>query len=574
MLGWHLPQAVNDESISKACTAVSLRYQPFYQNKLRLQGHWNKHRGLVRISTEKNDFQVFEKGADFICMSGAPTTFNDDEVIRLDARDLSSRLFNPIGEVNHTVINDINPPFSLARFNSSTDCLTLVHDGLGYDKLFLYESSDKLVFSNKCWPILNLLGKKAKPDYHAWRLWFAFGWFPRLLTPFADIRVLDRGEIITCRQQGIDYGGSSSLPTWLEDARTLRRDDLLDRASKSFGGVIRSYTGKNDTHSNSRCSADLTGGLDSRAICSEIIRTGVPVRFYTGGTADSPDVKVARQIASRFNLDWHHEPPSMNTRTEPDQEEVAAKFARMLIWDEGCVEPNRFAAMSPVPNSGKLKAYFGGGTSEISKGFYYDANRDPERLLTTIDALNTARSRYVLGAKELLSDEQCVEDELTHAIASATALGLKGYDIADHFYIDERVRRWSSTHSAFNPFDSSVQPFLTVDHIRLAFALSPLERSQKLFQNHIIACNAPALCNIALGYSEPPSEQDYWLVFFRSHPEMLQKVLSCCDTKLANVLDMDKTKCKLSRILDGKDYDTYFLLRLLAFDFWMAEYGA
>jgi hypothetical protein len=76
------------------------------------------------------------------------------------------------------------------------------------------------------------------------------------------------------------------------------------KAMKVFNSLIVSSAQR-----SSSVSADLTGGLDSRAICSAVIANGLNCNFLTGGPALSVDVQIAKRIASQFDLKlWRHSP--------------------------------------------------------------------------------------------------------------------------------------------------------------------------------------------------------------------------------------------------------------------------
>lgn len=178
----------------------------------------------------------------------------------------------------------------------------------------------------------------------------------------------------------------------------------------------------------------------------------------------------------------------------------------MVLWDEGFVEPNRFDSMDLQPRPGKRERYLSGGISEVSKGYYYTKHH-PAPYSVAPDPLGAAKNHFLRRTATTLRDPRPVAAEFEMAVARGAPLATSDYDLADYFYLDEHVRCWNSAHTAFNLFRRGVQPFLNIDHIKLAFALTPVERGRQLFQKHLIAVNAPGLLHVDDPGSREPEKR-------------------------------------------------------------------
>jgi hypothetical protein len=589
VLGWQLNRAVEDRDVQQTMFQVKARYQPLFSDTVRSSGLWHQNQGLLHFDVEQNgDPGLHVADGRIICLTGKPTITGDDSTrgTSVGAKDLDERIHVSLGRFDRGLIHQINPPFTLCSFDKESQLLYVVHDGLGEDQFFISESEYGVVFSNKCWPILQLLGAAPRIDHSAWKYWFCMGWFPGNSTPFQNLRYLERGAVVVADSRGITVDAEDTFSTWLGPAEDGQSTHPMARALGSFREVIRLHRPGEAAYS-----ADLTGGLDSRAICSVLINEGLPCRYVTGGSSLSADVILARKIARRFRLDWTHAKPGPFGSRHDLSVLIEAQFRKMLLWGEGLVEPNRFQHFGVEKSATMHGTDLGGGSGEISKGHYYahrlsatsDARFDYADFLPPFERVATA----------LLADDASFEltSLIRDQVAGGAVYGVSGFSLLDYFYLSERTRRWQSAHLAINLFDVTVLPFINIEHIKLAFAMQPGDKAAHKFQEFIIAQNAAVLLQIPMNdelYRNPlywfsravPRvrwlgglvNESGWPGYFRSDGrEFIERVLSS-ETPLWQILDRDKSRKRWRAFLRGASSHLQVFLQMMSFSFWHSTF--
>ena len=289
ILGWQLSRPIDDVRVRALMEQIGHRYQPLFLERLQGVGLWQGNQGLLHIDVPRAGDAGLDRSDERICcLTGRPTTSGEDsrpQTAPLGAGALYDRLVTSTTAIQTDVVRRINPPFTLCWFDRRSGRLGVVHDGLGEDQFFVSHTEAGLVFSNRCWPILRLLGGPPRIDTAAWKYWFCMGWFPGTATPFENIRALDSGEIIVGDSRTVSSTASNALPCWIERRGELDTPTLMARAAEGVRDVVRQ-----NQPATGEFGADLTGGIDSRAICSLLVNGRFRCRYYTGGSTLSPDV--------------------------------------------------------------------------------------------------------------------------------------------------------------------------------------------------------------------------------------------------------------------------------------------
>lgn len=592
IVGWQLTGGVEDRDVRRRIGQIKARYQPLFQETIEHTGFWRQGQGLLHFDVPQPDDRGLWVGAEsLICVTGRPSITADASPLYgapLTAKVLHDHLFGSTAQVDRRVLHHINPPFTLCRFDKNNHMLNVVHDGLGADQFFIAATGRGIIFSNKCWPILLFLGESPRIDLDAWRYWFCLGWFPESATPFENVRSLARGEIIRADSHTVAFDSEDTFRSWiLPSGDRHSTPALVARASDSVRQIIRS-----NRTAGARYSSDLTGGLDSRAICSVLIKEGIPCIFYTGGSRHSGDVILARRIAKRFNLEWHHVAEPGFGRRDHSATRMDVQFKRLLLWGEGLVEPNRFEHFRRESCPTEHGAYLSGGSSEISKGHYY-ANllRKEHELPSDLHAALTGLEGRI---GQLLRDADSfnVRQRLRDQIALGELYGIGGLTLLDFFYLNERVRRWQSAHLAVNLFDRTVLPFVNVEHIQLAFAMRPADKAERRLQTFIIAQNAEELLRVGFADSVPVTLWAFlwrailkhrrlaalmktysWADYLRGDGRVVVDTVLSTQSVLWQILDRNKARARWNEFIRGSNQEFHFLLGLVAFRQWYAMYA-
>jgi asparagine synthase (glutamine-hydrolysing) len=223
-----------------------------------------------------------------------------------------------------------------------------------------------------------------------------------------------------------------------------------------------------------RISCGLTGGRDSRLVAALPTRAGLDVRCHSWGLPDSPDVEIARDIASRFG--WRHQVSSL------ESEDVLAAWAeasqRLVRQNDGLASvwlAPSVLGQDSAPTPQQLLVFGVGG--EIARSFYggphlFGRNRDSrwvkqylaDGLLRRHDGLLTERSRRLAAH----SIDQFVD--------GAASDGFDPVDVPDLFYAFDRVRRWGGTTlCSARPQSDVAAPLCSRPFITAAFSLPAVE---------------------------------------------------------------------------------------------------
>lgn len=588
ILGWQLDRRLDDRDIAATIARIKARYQPLFEDPIHHAGVWHENQGLLHFDVVQGDDPgVHLDPARIICLSGSPS-ITGDRARRYRAKDLYDYIHGSLGRADRGTLHHINPPFTLCWFDKRTQELGLAHDGLGADQFFVAETSHGMVFSNKCWPILHFLKEAPRIDDAAWQYWFCLGWFPGNSTPFENVRHLGRGEFIRADSRTVRFDSEDTLASWISPVKAEFPTSLMTRAMDSARQLIRL-----NQPTRARYGSDLTGGLDSRAICAVLIKDGIPCTFYTGGPRYSSDVVVARRIAKRFHLDWVHVKDPPFWRHEDLPHIVDAQFTKLLLWGEGLVQPARFQHFQVAPAPTTHHSYLSGGSSEISRGPYYNRvlTKDKDQGVEYRKALALFESRITtapLSEAAAFNGTRLVREQ----VANGEAYGLRELDLLDFLYLTEKMRRWQAAHRAINLFDSSVVPFFNIEHIKLGFAMRPLDKAERRFQSFVIAQNAAELLHLAFGNSFRFKLQERlvrvmsrsqwlggmlktlgWAEYLRVDGKSEIEEIFASDTPLWGILEKGKAAAKWRAFLRGSDQNLQFPLGLMAFQRWYAMYG-
>lgn len=598
ILGWQLPDKLNSDKISDIITDVKNRYQYLFAEKLMHHGLWNQNQGLLHFDANVADNSLLKhNGHKIVCASGQPNITNNRlnfSPSYLDAHSLEKLFFNETGEADPESLDQINPPFTFCSFDKNKKALSVIHDGLGLDQFFILELKNGIIFSNKCWPILQLYEKPPSIDYYAWKLYFTLGWFPENFTPFKEIRTLKHGEIISCDGFNIRSHTEDVFHSWFAGKRknACNLNQGLEAAKSSFDQIIiMNHDGQKNLDMG------LTGGMDSRAICSAIIKNKIPCEFLTRGTPDDYDVIIAKRIASQYKLKHTCENEVSNY---PSIDTLKSQFEKLVLWSECLVEPVRVSGIPLEPHKSKFGYYISGAGGEISRGYYYTSPYLThtkflvhEHLYSRLIILNEF-SKVERYKNTIIDSKQFkIVDYLYNQISKGKQYGIANLSLLDFYYLNERMRRWFSAHLAANLFDNAIIPFINIDHFQLAFSLNLQQKSERLFLKFIMEKNEATLLKFPVNealyqtsyfriiriirkLTKKDSFKTYkhyeWEKIFKHSGKNAIATILHTNSPLWDILEKKKAQLKFNAYLAGKDHDNLFLLRLLAFDTWFKTF--
>jgi asparagine synthetase B (glutamine-hydrolysing) len=582
VVGWTSQRPLDSGEIQLLLQKVAQRYQVLFKDELGIVALHSRHRGLACIGVNlENSFHLHSSNEQLVCLLGNPsiTTPLVSEKGTPGAKELFDLVRDPRDASRLSPL--INPPWSVWWFDKPADQVGCLTDGLGLSRVFLAELDGITCFSNKCWPITQHLGKSFPMNQVAWAHWFTQGWFPGTATAFEDIQIMGPGEHRSWDAQGARLHGIDSLSQWLAAGNVMDVPSLLDAATSSFSNFLGQQAAGN-------CTADLTGGIDSRAICAGIMAHSGACEFITGGRWFSDDVIIARKIASRFRLDWRSE-ESLEAEMDPEAatEATRLRFEKMTLWDEGNVEPNRFEHFPTAGVAQDLSVNLNGSGSEISRAFYYSSNSKGGADDIAADAFSTYRAKTRSKAANILLEAGPVHALLDQGLFAGNRYHLGELGLLDFYYLNERIRRWYQAHLCMNLTQTSRSPFLTVDHIRLAFAFSPRAKARSEFQFHLIKSFCPELLSLPINEQIGLSLQWRWrnlprvrnLLQPTGGPSRIARVLDYslerhlpADSPIWGIIKASELSRCFKEFSATRSRHYFFVLRVMAFEAWRKHF--
>jgi len=236
----------------------------------------------------------------------------------------------------------------------------------------------------------------------------------------------------------------------------------------------------------------ITGGRDSRLILAAAKRAGIDFTARTGGTPDAPDVVGGRQVAAAAGVEHGLLDPHPHGDFQDHWREMAAVLAQTTGGTATLADAAGFP-LSALP--GPLPLWHTGQGGEIARGYYGDA--DLEGLVRRFLGERPGRSTILSARGAALVGE---------AIGTwAAALDAPEDDLADLFYLHQRMARWAApTHAAVEPIRDSTSALWSVRLLPDLLGLPPAERRREQFHHRVLAELAPEL--VAIPYADAPTK--------------------------------------------------------------------
>jgi hypothetical protein len=351
-----------------------------------------------------------------------------------------------------------------------TGCI--VTDPLGLGVVYSASHDDYVVFSTRAAVAAHLAHPTGAPRRDALGVgWLVYaGYIVGGRTSFADVRAIPQGASVTFAPgQGVTVV-EPDAPPWRvpEDLRGRDVGTVIRSARDDIASAVRVAA---TLPSRARI-ADLTGGKDSRLVLSVMLSEGVEGSFHfrTHGSEALPDAIIAASIAERFGL--RHSvvgagkviagvpPPAPPLEFEDNlRHQVWTTSAMLSTWDG--VQRRALADDFTV----------GGLVGECLRTNYPGTS-------AIIDHAELADRfpRWFDAARMLTPDaRRYYHDHVTRSLLGGGSEGATPQDLADEFYIRNRLRRWFGTSQEVNR-SNRVVPLYSMAAIRGVFAIGSQRR--------------------------------------------------------------------------------------------------
>lgn len=421
---------------------------------------------------------------DFFGVAGYPL-LTPEATLRERPADLA-RLADTLARADHDTLACARGTYHALRFDARSNTLQLLCDPLGVRPLAYAVRDGYLWFATS--PAL--LGGTPSDNGAAQKavLGFTIG----AVTPLEGVRWLRPGELLCARDGRLE---SVRIDSWSEPQPAFpREDDWLDALTVGFDKAVRDQL-VDDRHAT----AFLSGGLDSRLICTFAHRHGVALDTVSFGPDGSADAELARLFAQHIGSHHH------------DMREGPADF-----W-------SRLAAAADAQT--RLREATGGATAVLS-GHGGEALLAPARL--TAQVIRTARSANARAvARAWLQMEGAggsfrvmtpfFRRGAQAAVPAAVAEGIARMPFDDaarrlqFFGLVYELREQLTAHYAQAPLHRCelLLPFLDMDFVRTVLR-GPLEALlyHRLYHRWVRRLGDPMTC---VAWQTYPNHEPCWL---------------------------------------------------------------
>jgi hypothetical protein len=235
----------------------------------------------------------------------------------------------------------------------------------------------------------------------------------------------------------------------------------------------------------------LSGGKDSRVLLALVVRAGVQeaFEFVTLGPEESPDVRVARELARRCGIELTREDADEAALTAEELEERVRAHA---FQTDGLLSPWTLKGATAAEDVLTVSGNFG----EVMRANYVNDRRvdSPDELrrffrdgMRFDDARlmrQAARERYQAAA------QRWVEGHLERGVACT--------DVVDVFFTRERLRGFWGVAEEVNGLSPQAAPLQSVAALHAAFRLGQEERRADGLRFELVRRTAEHLLRVPL----------------------------------------------------------------------------
>jgi asparagine synthase (glutamine-hydrolysing) len=395
----------------------------------------------------------------------------------------------------------IVPPFGGVHREDGASSLVAAGDWLGLRQLYLWRGNGVAAISTSARALAVLTGGGLDPV--ALGTQAMIGWQIGDGTVFEDVTVLPPATIVTLRD-GVattrQYASSSAAPD-------TSAPPTLDEAVDEMAEILRTWLSRY-VHDHPDSVLQLTGGHDSRILLAAIpqeARKGL--QTMTVGDKDVPDVRIAASLSSRYGMPHRVLPLGEDLWPSPAE---AHRLAILSSYElDGMASPLALAPLLLAESRLEQGHRFSGLGGEVARGFYYAGNPSTA---TTSPRLVERLARWRIFANEAVEPEALDPEFYGHArsttLATLSDLFPPGdwLRATDHFYLFQRMHRWSGTHSSVAAERRFfINPMLDRRFIELALAVAPADKRDSILLGRLTKRLDPTLARIPLDTGLSPA---------------------------------------------------------------------
>ncbi|MFG1908664.1 hypothetical protein [Kribbella sp. NPDC048928] len=375
---------------------------------------------------------------------------------------------------------ELAPPFTMAVLDPEAQRLDLFTDSVGVGRLFQLRVPDGWVWTNRPVAALLFAGVPAAAASRGWTFAAACGWFMDDSTPYEGVLAVPGATHIVAdgyrQQRAVSRIETTSV--WSTDKTDTA--SAAEETAAALQDVARSVAALWP----GQPAVDLSGGRDSRVVAGAFLAAGVDVKLNSCDAVPG-ELQVAESLVA------HLEQPvelvvsrRTITQTRPQPLEMINRALSWHRYAEG-LRPSSYLFHTPPRTQDDLTINGVGG--EVAHGYFYphdvqqlDALQLPRKLRAFSNHLQTRLVPATAGPTE--EARAAVAQQIEHVLRTAVHGGIENATMLDYFFVDERLRRWSTAGER----TGIVSPLLIPSFVRAAFALDPAQRVGNVLHQELV----------------------------------------------------------------------------------------
>jgi hypothetical protein len=561
---------------------ITSYYQPFVKDKLDNYIYSSEKIGLIYISEKCliDNTYFLQKSKDHICFScGTPTglnkLFSEHNIINNSENQLF-KLKDLFDRYGFDLIKKINPPFIYGFIDENS--LQIVSDGLGFEQCFIYEDDSCWICSNKCWPIVDLIGKKFTINDIGWGYLFEFNYFPNTHTPFKEISMIGKGEVYKCHNNEINITRIDCLKEWVKPL-SGSKEDILEFSRNCFNESVKELVEK---YCGKQVMSDLSGGKDTRMILSSFLNQNIKCIYNTIGEKYSTDIKCVEMIMQQYPLDVQQSNPTLR---ETSFDKVCIKINKFIQWQCGLGDFKACKYFDIKPSDRSLSPYFSGLAGALLKPRF--SHKTLKRSRSKLNKITLALKKILWKSPKTLlllkriirTKPKVLKIKNIPLRGEGKNYGLSECSIIDCNFIAGNFRRWDGSSAAV-PFSGFLLPHLNIGLIKTVFSLPEEERLLRNINRYITESNSVGLDKIPYDtdskditlIKKPYDEDEFWRT--ETARELIETLLSKNNFLWANLLHKQEVINMWNDHCEGKAGYGELFWRIVGFSFWYEQFAS
>jgi asparagine synthase (glutamine-hydrolysing) len=376
--------------------------------------------------------------------------------------------------------------FNAVRLDLQGERAEVLLDTLGLVQVFVARDGHGWLISNSATLIASALELR-DPDPLGVSSFLGLGWA-------AGDATLTSGVSVLCGGARHSFGGDGHVKRRHFGPETIPQRGNEHFAASDVAESLTSLTAS-AVRDMDRVGCALTAGRDTRMLAALLKATGEDALYFTGGTADHPDVVIACEIAQGLGLRHevvYHDPNGASR----DWTDAAIQFVRQ---NDGLVSLKQIGDYIDLsvqrPPLGVKLGGVGGEIGRCGTGQLTAIATNVPFLRASVRAQRKLLAMKARNDGGLMTPDSCEELGRYLDVFREQRLGegWRPHELQEAFYTFERVGRWGASGRRMAGTDDAFLPLCSRAFIDYCFSLGAAERYIEAPHYRLLTELSPAL---------------------------------------------------------------------------------